>query len=178
MEPPVTLRPLQLADLGRVDQLLREPQVARWWTSDTTAERELERFRRRLVEPAETATRMYAVELGGTLVGWCQWYRWQDYPSEAAAVGAGRGEVGADYAVGDPGAIARGVGTRMVAALVSEIWRHEPQAGLLVAPQAANTASRRVLEKNGFLLVEVRPVSTEPHNRPMAIYRLGPPPAS
>jgi predicted acetyltransferase len=43
---------------------------------------------------------------------------------------------------------------------------------MLVGPDAANTASRRVLEKNGFELVEIRPVATEPSDAPIAIYRL------
>jgi hypothetical protein len=43
---------------------------------------------------------------------------------------------------------------------------------VLIAPEAANVPSRRVLEKNGFHLVEVRPIATEPHRRPMAVYRL------
>lgn len=43
---------------------------------------------------------------------------------------------------------------------------------MIVDPDAENTASRRVLEKNGFLLIDVRPVATEPNDNPMAIYRL------
>jgi RimJ/RimL family protein N-acetyltransferase len=45
-------------------------------------------------------------------------------------------------------------------------------AGVLTAPDAANAASRRVLEKNGFELVAVRPVATEPTNAPLATNRL------
>jgi RimJ/RimL family protein N-acetyltransferase len=41
-------------------------------------------------------------------------------------------------------------------------------------PDAGNVASRRVLEKNGFRLVDVRPVASEPTDDPMAIYRLPP----
>jgi hypothetical protein len=44
--------------------------------------------------------------------------------------------------------------------------------GALTAPDAADAAARRVLEKNGFGLVAVRPVATEPTDAPMAIYRL------
>jgi RimJ/RimL family protein N-acetyltransferase len=44
----------------------------------------------------------------------------------------------------------------------------------LADPDAANTASRRVLEKNGFRLVAVKPVATEATDAPMAIYRLPP----
>jgi RimJ/RimL family protein N-acetyltransferase len=77
-----------------------------------------------------------------------------------------------DYAIGDPAWIGRGTGTELIAVLVTEIRRHHPSAGMLVGPDAANTASRRVLEKNGFELVAVRPVATEPSDAPIAIYRL------
>jgi RimJ/RimL family protein N-acetyltransferase len=39
-------------------------------------------------------------------------------------------------------------------------------------PDERNTASRRVLEKNGFRLVAVRSLPSEPTDDPMAIYRL------
>jgi RimJ/RimL family protein N-acetyltransferase len=41
-------------------------------------------------------------------------------------------------------------------------------------PEAANMASRRVLEKNGFDLVAVKTMDVEPTDDPMAIYRLPP----
>lgn len=62
----------------------------------------------------------------------------------------------------------------MIAALVAHVRTHHPGAGLLAAPEAANGPSRRVLEKYGFSLVEVRPVAAEPHARPIALYRLPP----
>jgi RimJ/RimL family protein N-acetyltransferase len=95
-------------------------------------------------------------------------------PAEAAAVGARGGEIGIDYAIGDRAHIGRGAGTALIATLVTEIRRRHPGAGILSTPEAANTASRRVLEKNGFLLIAVRPVITEPSDAPMAIYRLPP----
>jgi hypothetical protein len=67
---------------------------------------------------------------------------------------------------------AGGVGTTLIATLVTEIRRRHPAAGILADPDAANMASRRVLEKNGFHLTAVRPVATEASNAPMAIYRL------
>ncbi len=60
----------------------------------------------------------------------------------------------------------------LIAALVTEIRRRHPGAGILADPDAANRASRRVLEKNGFRLVAVRPVATEASDAPMAISRL------
>ena len=153
---------------------LRLPHVARWWTPDTTAEQEVSKYRQRINRSGARLTVMLTVIGGGDPIGWCQWYRWADYPAEAAAMGACEDEIGIDYAVGDPAWVGHGTGTLLVTALVAEARRHRSGAGILTAPAAANTASRRVLEKNGFMLVAVRPVATEPSDAPMAIYRLRP----
>jgi aminoglycoside 6'-N-acetyltransferase len=159
-------------DLPAVGLWLRMPHVARWWTPDTTAEAEIAKYRQR-INPARTpATKMLMVTERGTSIGWCQWYRWADYPAEAAAMDAGEGEAGIDYAIGNPARIGCGVGSELIAALVAEVRRHCPGAGILVGPDAANTASRRVLEKNGFDLVAVRPVATEASDAPIALYHL------
>jgi aminoglycoside 6'-N-acetyltransferase len=166
------LRPMTEANLPAIEAWLALPHVARWWTPDTTAEAVLADYRSRINGEADTATVMLTVVQDDTVIGWCQWYRWADDPAEAAAMEALDGEVGIDYAIGEPSRVGRGIGTELIAALVAEVRRCYPGAGLLVDPDAANLASRRVLEKNGFGLVAVRPVATEPSGRPMAIYRL------
>lgn len=165
----LSLRPLAPDDLARIAVFLAEPHVARWWLAATSAEEELAKYRRR-VSGEDVGTRMLAVLDDHRVVGWCQWYRWDDHPEHAAAVGALEGECGIDYAIGDAATVGRGAGTRTVAALVTEVRRHQPGAGVLVDPDARNAASRRVLEKNGFELVEVRtlPAATDP----VALYRL------
>lgn len=168
----LSLRPMTEADLPAVEAWLRLPHVARWWTQDTTAEAEIGTYRERVRQDTRPATHMLIVTLDSIPVGWCQWYRWADYPADARAIGARDGEIGIDYAIGDPAQVGRGVGTTLIAALVTEIRRQHPGAGILTDPDAANTASRRVLEKNGFHLVAVRPVASEATDAPMAIYRL------
>ena len=37
---------------------------------------------------------MLMATLDSTPVGWCQWYRWADYPADAEAIGAHDGEIG------------------------------------------------------------------------------------
>jgi aminoglycoside 6'-N-acetyltransferase len=160
------------ADLPAVQAWLRLPHVARWWTPDTTAEAEIAKYRERVRQHAEPATHMLMVTLDSMPIGWCQWYRWADYPDDAQAIGARDGEIGIDYAIGDPTQVGRGVGTTLIATLTTEIRRRHPGAGILTDPDAANMASRRVLEKNGFHLVAVQPVATETSDAPMAIYRL------
>ena len=166
----VTFRPMGEGDLDLVGGWLLEPHVARWWLSGTTREAELETYRSRVASP--TPTVMLTVLEDGVPIGWCQWYRWGDYPDEARATGADADEAGIDYAIGDPGRVGKGVGTRLVGALVAEVRRRLPGAGIVSDPAAANVASRRVLEKNGFALVGVRPIATEPVDDPMAVYRL------
>lgn len=168
----LSLRPMTKHDLAVIRAWLDLPHVARWWTPDTTADAEVADYAQRLTGEGDSHTVMLTVSEGTRPVGWCQWYWWQDYPDEATAMDARAGEAGIDYAIGDPARIGRGVGTGLIAALVSEVRRHRAGAGVLTGPDAANIASRRVLEKNGFCLVAVRRVVTEPTDRPMAIYRL------
>ena len=168
----ITLREMASSDLPALEAWLAQPHVARWWTADTTMEAELAQYRDRVTGGGDAATIMLTVLRNAMPIGWCQWYRWADYPDEAIAMAAFDHEVGIDYAIGDPSSVNRGVGTDLIAALITEVRRANPGCGLLVAPDAANVASRRVLEKNGFELVAVRPVETEPSDRPMAIYRL------
>jgi aminoglycoside 6'-N-acetyltransferase len=164
------LRTMATTDLELVAAWLGEPHVARWYLVGSTVQRELEDLRLCIagVEPTEP---LMVVDRGRP-IGWCQWYLCDSYPEHAAAVGALPGEVGIDYAIGDPNCIGVGLGTVLVSALVAHARSHHPRAGVITDPEAANVASRRVLEKNGFHLVEVRPVMSEPTTDPMAIYRL------
>ena len=160
------------ADLATIAGWLAEPHVARWWTPDTTAEAQISTYRERI--NGHGATTMLIASDQGRPVGWGQWYRWADHPAAAHAMQASDDEAGIDYAIGEPTAVGHGLGTELVAALVHEVRRCTGPVGLLVAPDTTNTASRRVLEKNAFELVAVRPVATEPSQTPMAIYRLSP----
>jgi len=115
---------------------------------------------------------MLAVLDDGHLIGWCQWYRWRTTrprPPPWALVTARPGSI---TRLATPAWVGRGVGTRLIGLLAAELRRQHPGAGFLVGLDATNIASRRVLEKNGFELVAVQTVVTEPTDAPMAIYRL------
>jgi aminoglycoside 6'-N-acetyltransferase len=170
----IELRAMQPGDLPLIAGWLAQPHVARWWLVHETADEELERYRQLLTGELDDGTHLLMVieRDPRAAVGWCEWYRWDDTPDEARELGALPGECGIDYAIGDPGAIGRGLGTELIAGLVAEVRRHHPGCGIAVEPEAANAASRRVLERNGFALVDVRPLAFEPNGNPMAIYRL------
>ena len=159
------------ADLELVAAWLADPEVGRWYLTGSTAEDELADLRACIagLEPARALT----VLDRGRPVGWCQWYLCSSYPDHAAAVGADPGDVGIDYAVGEASSRGGGLGTALIAALVAQIRRDHPSAGIVADPEASNGASRSVLEKNGFELLAERPVASEPTDAAMAIYRLG-----
>jgi aminoglycoside 6'-N-acetyltransferase len=170
----VGLRPMTAADLDIVRAWLTQPHVAKWYLSRSTLDDEIADLQKCVagVEP----THALVVMDNGSDIGWCQWYRCADYPDHAEAVGAEPNDVGLDYALGDPTRVGRGLGTALIGALVAHIRQRHPDAGLVADPEAANLVSRRVLEKNGFVLLGERVVATERTDAPMAIYRLPPSP--
>lgn len=166
----VSLRPLREGELALVARWLGEPHVARWYLAGSSLERELADVRASVA--GHQAVHVLLVLDDDVPVGWCQWYLCEDDPEWAAEVGAAPGDVGVDYAIGEPAAVGRGVGTGLVAALVRLVRAEWPGCGVVADPEANNTTSRRVLEKNRFELVAVKALSSEPTGAPMAIYRL------
>lgn len=163
----VTVRDMTAADLLMIGGWLREPHVARWW-SDEPAEQ--------LAEFDEAITgcdpsHVLVVEVEGRPVGWAQWYRWADSPDEAPQYGATEHDFGIDYGIGATADVGRGMGTELIALLVHQVRQEHPGAPILVAVATPNVASRRVLEKNGFVLVDERMIDSEPGDELTALYR-------
>ncbi len=166
----VELRRLREDDLDLVRRWLADPEVARWFLAESSLEGELEDLRR--CTRGEERTEALLALWRGRPVGWCQWYLCRDYPDHAAGVGAEPGDAGIDYAIGEARDRGRGLGKALVAALVAHVRERHPGAGVIADPDAANAASRTVLERNGFLLLDERPVPSERTPSAMAIYRL------
>jgi aminoglycoside 6'-N-acetyltransferase len=165
----LTLRAMRESDLQMVARWLETPHVARWYVTGSV-EAELEGIRQSV--RGDHPTHMLVVEEDGEPIGWCQWYQLWDYPDYAHDVDGQPGDLGIDYAIGDPGRIGQGVGTELIGCLVRLIRDIHPEGGIVADPDATNVASRRVLEKNGFELVDERIVPSDETDGPMAIYRL------
>lgn len=166
----VGLRPLGVADLDAVRAWLGDPGVARWFLASSTVDDELGDLRRCIL--GEEATEALLVTWEGEAIGWCQWYLCRDYPDHADGVGAQVDDVGIDYAIGDAHHRGRGLGTLLIGTLVAHVRARHPGAGIVADPEASNVASRRVLERNGFVLVDERVVPSERSPSVMAVYRL------
>jgi RimJ/RimL family protein N-acetyltransferase len=168
------LRRMELVDLALVDAWLHDPDVAQWYLAGSTIEDQVEDLRRCVL--GDEPTEALVVADGNEPIGWCQWYLCRDYPQHAKGVEAGPDDVGIDYAIGDRTRRAHGSGSALVGALVAYVRRRHAVGAVIADPEAANLASRKVLEKNGFQLLSVRPIDSEPTDSPMAIYRLSPQP--
>lgn len=157
-------RPLTAADLHLLAEWLREPQVARWWNHETTAEA-MERDFGPSVR-GEEAGEDLIVSVGGHPVGLVQRSVIGDYPEDlaefAAVVDVPDGAVEFDYLIGDAAQRGRGLGARMIAAVAKDTWTAFPSApAVLVAVVAANVASWRALEKAGMVRIAEGPMSPD-----------------
>lgn len=153
LDGPMTWRRLAAADLPLLAVWLRDGQVSRWWNHETTA-RAVERDFGPSVRGEEPGEDL-VISLGGRPIGLVQRSVISDYPDDLAEfesiVDVPDGALELDYLIGEAALRGRGVGARMIAAVVAESWTAYPAApAVLVAVVAANTASWRAVEKAGF----------------------------
>jgi len=167
------LRAMTEGDLPLLVDWFRHPHVSQWWKSTPDLAQTRAKYLPRL--RGEQPTRMITVLEDGAPVGLAQWYRWDDYAEDRDNYRIGRGELGIDYLIGDPPTCYRGLGTQLVDRLLGLLRSRFPAGTLVsVTPEADNTPSRRVLEKNGFTLVDVFQSQHLPGRSPegpSAVYR-------
>jgi aminoglycoside 6'-N-acetyltransferase len=158
----LVLRPVTEDDLEVLVEFFAAPHVARWWHEEAT----LEAVTAKYAAPQDAVVLLAVVD--GRPVGMGQHYLWSE--EDAAAYGLPAGSVGIDYLLGHAHDCDRGLGTRLVRALVA----HAPPGDVWVTPEEANGPSCRVLDKNGFELMAVKQchVPDEPWAGPTALYRL------
>ena len=123
--PVVTFRPLRRADFAQLRGWLNEPHVYEWWGVDAgpdalggpgpkaaTADQVDAKYGP-AVDGLDPTSR-FVILLDGDPAGLIQWYRLEDSPDYAAAIGEPTG-AGVDVFLGDPGRIGtrdRGGGDR------------------------------------------------------------------
>ena len=169
----IEFRPFARADLPLLGRWLGAPHVARWWPREDASAAALDAHYGPAIDGTDP-TRLFLIAVDGAPAGFCEAYLHADEPAWDRAVGLPN-VAGIDYLIGDPGLCGNGLGTRIIAAFCDVVFGLYPGAcGIASVPQAANPASRRVLEKNGFQLVEVRTVESEDPGDagPAAVYLL------
>jgi RimJ/RimL family protein N-acetyltransferase len=149
------LRTLTEDDLPIVAAWLRREHVRAWWKdpADLASVRAKYLPRIRGDEPTE----VFIASTASGPFGLIQRYRFAEYGTWAATVSAAGLRVpaaaGIDYLIGTPELIGRGVGTEMIRSFTEQLLREYLDVETIVAaPQYANRASCRALEKAGYSL--------------------------
>lgn len=171
--PDIEFRPFERTDLPQLGRWLATPHVARWWPREDDSAAALEAQYGPTIDGTDP-TRLFLIVADGEAVGFCETYLHTDDPAWDRTV-ALPNVAGIDYLIGEPERCGRGLGTQVIAAFCTLVFDLYPGIdGIASLPQSANPASRRVLEKNGFRLVDVRKVeSDDPGDAgPSAIYLL------
>jgi aminoglycoside 6'-N-acetyltransferase len=149
-EAVLEFRPMAVEDLPVVTAWLQEPHVGPWWMPS-----EIDDIARAV--RGEEAVDPWLVVVDGRAVGYFQVYDVgydAEYREACATVGVEAGTAGMDYLLGDPALIGRGIGTAAIGAFVRDVvFGLGPYPAVTAGPDPENTASIRVLEKNGFVFV-------------------------
>jgi aminoglycoside 6'-N-acetyltransferase len=134
----VLLRPLRAADADRLEEILGEAEVLRWW-----GEFDAERVRRELIEAEDEV--VYAIESGGELVGSVQYYEeaTPDYRHASLDIFVATEWQG------------QGLGSEALRLLAAYLFDERDHHRLTIDPAAANERAIRAYERVGFRPVGV-----------------------
>lgn len=134
----ITLRPLEPADVARLAEILREPEIVRWW-----GEHDEERVRRDLLDDPETVS--FAVEADDELIGVVM------YSEEAER---DYRHAGIDITL-TTACHGQGLGTETLRILARYLIGERGHHRLTIDPAAANERAIRAYEAVGFRRVGV-----------------------
>jgi aminoglycoside 6'-N-acetyltransferase len=143
-----TFRPMVRGDLPRLAGWLATEHVARWWIEPSDEDSVAAAYGPDLDGAAGSG--LYILMVDGRPAGLFQCYRLTEEPEWAAAVGDHSG-AGIDYLIGEVDLVGRGLAGPAIAAFSELVFDRYPEVPALVAaPQQANVASWRALERAGF----------------------------
>lgn len=150
----VVFRPMEEADLPMLQEWIRRPHVREWWAGDEP-DMPFEEFRAIYLPRvmAEEQVTPYIAMLDGRPIGFSQ-----SYVAMGSGGGWWEGETdpgvrGIDQFLAEPGELNRGLGTRMVAALVARLFRDPAVTRIQTDPDPENRRAIRCYEKAGFRAV-------------------------
>jgi aminoglycoside 6'-N-acetyltransferase len=134
----VTLRPVQAEDVDRLTEILREPEVGRWWGVWDAV-----RVRKEMLGDPETV--VYAIEADGETIGLIQY--WEETDPELRHAGI---DIALATAWQD-----RGYGSEAVRVLARYLFEERGHHRLTIDPAVANERAVRAYERVGFRPVGV-----------------------
>lgn len=144
----IGFRPIEHDDLPLLAQWLSHDFVHIWWQEASDLPSVEAKYAPRV--GGEADAQVFIIELDDRPVGMIQHYRMADHPEWEAAVKV-PDAAGIDYLLGEIDVVGRQVGSTAISRFVALVFDAYPDLDAVVAaPQQANVASWRALEKAGF----------------------------
>jgi aminoglycoside 6'-N-acetyltransferase len=150
-EDLLAFRPMATDDLPRLRTWLAQPHVAEWWDTPGDAAAAFEAADGERIGRAH-AVAPWIVELGGSAIGFVQWYRVADEAAWFPGVDIPTDTVALDVAIGEPDHLDRGVGRRVVLEFVHHVLRSMAPGSseVWVDPNPRNERAVRAFRAVGF----------------------------
>ncbi|MBX3619217.1 MAG: AacA4 family aminoglycoside N(6')-acetyltransferase [Rhizobacter sp.] len=148
----LTLRPMTEQDLPMLHDWLNRPHIVAWWGGEDarpTLDEVLAQYRPSTL--AQASVTPYIAMLGDEPIGYAQSY---------VALGSGDGwwedetdpgVRGIDQSLADPSQLGKGLGTRLVRALVARLFEDPSVTAIQTDPSPDNARAIRCYEKAGFV---------------------------
>ena len=153
LEGDITFCPLTEGDLPLMHRWLATDQVAEWYPIDDIPRPPLGLVRSHYLPMirSEQPTHPYIVMLAGAPIGFIQTYLIRDHPEYAQAVQVDDVTAGVDLFIGEPAALHRGLGPKILRRFLSaEVFGRLGASACIIGPQPENAAAIRAYEKTGF----------------------------
>jgi AacA4 family aminoglycoside N(6')-acetyltransferase len=157
LDAELTFRPMADHDLPMLHDWLNRPHIVRWWGGEPVGWDEVQAEYRPAAMAAE-GVKPYIVLLGDLPFAYAQTYTamgsgggwWEDETDP--------GVRGIDQSIAEPDLLDRGLGTRLVRALVAQLFEDPAVTRVQTDPAPDNLRAIRCYEKAGFR--RVREVDT------------------
>lgn len=159
-EGELTLRPMRAGDFATMARWLSDPRVLEWFggrdrpmSYDDVRSKYLPRL------TGQLPTACVIAELAGRPVGYLQYYRWRDFPRDAAALRLILldNPYGVDLFVGEPELWGSGTGTRMLRLLLRHLFGTLGVRRVVLSTMTHNYRAQRAYAKAGFRKVRLVP---------------------
>ncbi|WP_409299266.1 GNAT family N-acetyltransferase [Peribacillus sp. SCS-26] len=150
----VTLRQLERKDGELLATWLSDPAVLRFYEGRDNPF-DLEKVCAVFFENKEQQE-MCIVELDGAAIGYLQYYELDEETKELYGL-SGSDIYGMDQFIGEPSYWGRGIGTKLIASMISYLREEEGAKSIVMDPRTENLRAIRCYEKCGFKKIKLLP---------------------
>lgn len=152
IDPPLTLRLMSERDLPMLHEWLNRPHIVEWWGGEAerpTLEEVLEQYSPSAL--ARASVTPYIALLGNEPIGYAQSYVALDAGGGWWADETDPGVRGIDQSLANPAQLNKGLGNRLVRALVGRLFCDPAVTRIQTDPAPHNHRAIRCYEKAGFV---------------------------